>query len=123
MNHFVVSIGSNSLDKDKRVNECFKWLEKSYRSCIFSTSYITKALNGKDFDYVNAVASFDSDKELDLIVKELKDYERLCGRTPQCKINGSIPIDIDVVVYNREILRKKDFDCDYFQLGWKQLKF
>ena len=36
-------------------------------------------------------------------------------------IIGVIPIDLDIVIWNNNIIREKDFNQKYFQIGWHQL--
>ena len=38
-----------------------------------------------------------------------------------CKLAGLVPIDLDIVMWNGEVVRQRDFNQDYFQIGWKQL--
>ena len=59
--------------------------------------------------------------DLDEAVKTLKELERNQGRTPELKIQGIVPIDIDVVIWNDEIVRMRDYEQDYFSQGYRQL--
>lgn len=60
--------------------------------------------------------------DYDEINGTLKKYEAICGRTPLSKAIGDIPMDLDIVMWNDEIIRDKDFRQEYFQTGWKQLQ-
>ena len=37
-------------------------------------------------------------------------------------VSGKIPLDIDIVVWNGEIIRPQDWKQDYFQTGLKELE-
>lgn len=86
-----------------------------------SSIYDTPALNGVDSNYLNAVLVAMTNMNLEKTTEILKQWEISCGRTSESKLIGSIPIDLDVVVWNGEILRERDFSCQYFRLGYNQL--
>lgn len=123
MNEFVVSIGSNVADRDCRINEALQWLASKYVQLAVSKIYNSHALNGCDPDYLNAVmiCSVEDKISISEVNTELKKYERSCGRSPQCKVNGRVPIDLDIVMWNNQIVRTKDFNCEFFRIGWNQL--
>ena len=66
-------------------------------------------------EFLRLSDDFDKTKSL------LKLYETTHGRTPACKLAGLVPIDLDIVMWNGEVVRQRDFNQDYFQIGWKQL--
>lgn len=87
-----------------------------------SEIYNSKAANGKDPDYLNAVMEAKCRNNYDEINDILKKYEAVCGRTPISKQVGDIPMDLDIIIWNGQIVRERDFAQEYFQIGWKQLK-
>jgi 2-amino-4-hydroxy-6-hydroxymethyldihydropteridine diphosphokinase len=117
----VLSIGSNSPDCQTQMNKCFEWIDHKFGPSKKSHAYSTPATNGKDPDYMNAVAIISSDLDFDSLKCIFKDYERSCGRTPESKLKGEIPIDIDIVMWNDSIIREKDFNQSYFTIGWQQI--
>lgn len=121
MNKVVLSIGSNCSERETQMNACVAWLTEKLLNVNVSHTYETPALNGIDNSYLNAVimgyASVDYD-ELRLLFKQ---YEKDCGRNIDSKKNGIVPIDIDIVVWNDEILKKQDFNQSYFQIGWTSI--
>ena len=121
MARFVIGIGSNVSDKVDSIKDAFAWLSDISEDFIASEIYITKALNGIDDDYANAVCSCSLDQSLQDFNLLLKQYEKSRGRTPESKITGLIPIDLDIVIYNGEIVRQKDYIREYFQKGWKMI--
>ncbi len=121
-NSVVLSIGSNSADCIKRVRLCVDWLGTILNNAFASDAYKTPALNGVDNDYLNAVAIGKTNIEYDEFKAMTKKYEQECGRTPESKSNGVIPIDIDVVLWNRKLLKERDFKQNYFQKGWMMLE-
>lgn len=120
-NAVVLSIGSNSADREAQMTNCIAWLRGIATPTKLSSVYNSPASNGKDPDYLNAVAEIATALTHPELTKLLKDYERQCGRTPQSKAFGSIPIDIDIVMWNGEVLRPKDFAQYYFAKGWNEI--
>ena len=37
------------------------------------------------------------------------------------KKKGDIPMDLDIIIWNDEIIREADYNQHYFQIGWQQL--
>lgn len=120
-NAVVLSIGSNSADRDAQMTNCIAWLRDNATLTKLSSVYNSPASNGKDPDYLNAVAEIATALTHPELTKMLKDYERQCGRTPQSKALGSIPVDIDIVMWNGNVLRPKDFAQHYFAKGWNEI--
>lgn len=123
MNKVAFSLGSNSDDCHSQMKRCINWLKEHLRDVTVSLIYETPAVNGKDGNYLNAVAVGYTEEAYETLFCEMKDYEVKCGRTPESKRNGSIPIDIDIVVWNDCVLREKDYNRSYFQIGWNEIKY
>ncbi len=121
MNKLVISIGSNSNDKDWQVENCIAWLKTNLSGVSTSKIYGTPASNRKDPDYLNAVMKAKCKEDFNEIQQKLKDYETVCGRTPLSKQVGDIPMDLDIVIWNGNILRQRDFNQEYFQKGWQEI--
>ena len=122
MNNLVLSIGSYSKDREWQIKNCIKWLKHLLSNVSTSEIYNSKAANGKDPDYLNAVMEAKCRNNYDEINDILKKYEAVCGRTPISKQVGDIPMDLDIIIWNGQIVRERDFAQEYFQIGWKQLK-
>lgn len=121
MNKVVLSIGSNCSEREKQMTACVEWLTKKLLNMNVSHTYETPALNGIDNSYLNAVIMGYVSVDYDELRLLLKQYEKNCGRNIDSKRNGIIPIDIDIVVWNDEILKKQDFNQSYFQIGWTSI--
>lgn len=120
---FVISIGSNIDNKPNIINEAIARLDTIYTRIKSSAIYTTDALNGKDAAYCNCVAAYSAPGiSADDIVSMLKQIERDFGRSPELKAKGIVPIDLDLVILNDIILRQRDFNYDYFQIGWNEIR-
>lgn len=86
-----------------------------------SRVYSTRPLNNKGNDYANAVISGDCDDNYETINASLKRHEAECGRDEACKMSGNVPIDLDIVVWNGKVMREKDYNQDFFKIGWEEI--
>lgn len=121
MNSIVISIGSNSRDRQWQVEHAIEWLNKHLANTHVSSIYNSEADNGRDPDYLNAVMKGNCKHDFDTVMKKVKEYENVCGRTPASKLTGNIPMDLDIIIWNDEVVRPVDFEKDYFQKGWKEI--
>lgn len=117
----VLSIGSNTFDSLQRVTECISWLANEFDLSAHASAYTTPAINGKDADYANTVAVITTSLSMPELNATLKDYEKSCGRTPESKQQGAIPIDVDIVMWNSKIVRPNDYNQEYFKIGWREI--
>ena len=121
MNRVVLSLGSNCTDRYSQMNNCVVWLSNIINDIKVSSVYSTPALNVKDNDYLNAVVEGFVVCDFDTLKEELKDYEKICGRTAQSKLVGVVPIDIDIVIWNDDVVKIGDYEQSYFKIGWNEL--
>lgn len=114
----VISLGCNSSDKYIRVATALEWLKETFQEVRSSSMYTTAPICGIGDDYCNAVAICQCATECGptYVTDMLKEYERTHGRT-----SHTVTIDLDLVMYNDDILRPKDFKREYFQRGFKEL--
>lgn len=117
----ILSLGSNSLDREWQMKQAIKQIKQLFTKVVLSEIYEVGAHNGIDAPYLNAVAVASTSMTLDEVSVVCKQWETICGRTPASKLQGVIPIDIDVVVWNGEIVRETDYSRDYVAKGIVQL--
>lgn len=114
----VIGVGSNSLDKERCMAQAIGLLEKMLTGMKCSAIYSTKALNGVDADYLNAVVIGDCEMQVDEAVLHLKTLEKECGRVPG---QSRVSMDLDLVMADGKVLRPKDMEREYFQRGYREL--
>lgn len=118
----ILCIGSNCGDRKGNVAAGIEWLSGILTDFCHSSIYATPDCHGGMREYMNAVCAGTLDIspcELDI---RCKDYELECGRDAEARTAGDVPIDVDIVVYNGRIIRDKDFRCEFFQKGFRQIK-
>ncbi|MDE6649890.1 MAG: 2-amino-4-hydroxy-6-hydroxymethyldihydropteridine diphosphokinase [Muribaculaceae bacterium] len=114
----VFSVGSNCGDRVDHVEKGLKWLSSVLFDCRCSHIYATPDCHGSCCEYMNAVVKGSTSltpRELENMCKE---YEISMGRDDSARKAGNVPVDIDLVVYDNRILRKKDFSSEFFIIGY-----
>lgn len=114
----AISIGSNSADKYGNILAALAWLRSTFNEVRCSSVYLTPPLSGVGEDYCNAVAMCLTRPQdtPETVTMMLKEYETAHGRTEHI-----VTIDLDLVIYNGDILRPKDFQRGYFQRGYMEI--
>ena len=119
--HIVLCLGSNSGKRGYTIATVIESLSHRLRNFRCSHVYETPAVGGASGPYLNAVAEGDTTHSLEEVVALAKQMETDNGRDAAARSAGLVPIDIDVVIYDGEIVRRRDFDQHFFQIGWRRL--
>lgn len=115
MHRYIISIGSNLPTGAEEVEKAISWLETSLGIISATPTYTTPdAFHPDGAPYNNALAIVTTDIESDLLTQLFKEYEKRRGRKPGCK---EIPVDLDPVCRDNEILRPRDYSAPYFLEG------
>ncbi|WP_272960994.1 2-amino-4-hydroxy-6-hydroxymethyldihydropteridine diphosphokinase [Barnesiella viscericola] len=123
MNSALISLASNSPDKQGQMEKAFAELQAMGIVAEASSIYETAPCgNPRHPNYLNAVVRIDTSAEYQTLHDTLKAMERAHGRTPQSKLSGEIPLDLDIVVWNGETLRPQDYGREYFQIGLNEIE-
>lgn len=120
VNKAVLSLGSNLPTGAKAaLTKMLQLLDRYLNIEAVSELYSTKPYGASHSDklYHNAVALISTEMELEDLQKLVKQIEKKCGRR---KHDFFIAADIDIVIWNSLVIRKEDFDRDYFRIGYTQ---
>ena len=120
----IICIGSNEPDAPARVSEAIDHLKKSLEITGIAGPYPTEPAPPAPADsalYANAVVSSRTDLGRATITELLKRCEKELGRKPEHKTGHKVVIDMDLVVYGKEICRNAEFMSEYFQIGYRLL--
>lgn len=74
------------------------------------------------FTYLNRAALLQTSLDKETLIKEFKRIEHQHGRTSSSKQNGRIPLDIDLLIYDNEIIKPNDLNKNYVQQALKSLE-
>lgn len=117
----VLSFGSNSGNRTANITNALEWFGSIATDCRFSSIYETPEIHGHDASYMNAVASGMIGYDFFYFDRLTKLYEVKNGRDTSCRLQGKVPIDIDIVILGNDVLRPLDFECEFFQIGYKEI--
>lgn len=122
MERAIFSIGSNCGNREANVQEAILWLSEMLSECKISHIYATPDAHGGARQYINAVVAGECLLTREDMEIACKRHEEECGRTPEARAVGDVPIDIDIVIWGNVIQREKDFKADFFQLGFRRIQ-
>lgn len=122
MSEVFLSFGSNYGDKKGNVEAALRWIGSLLDDMQSSDVYETPEVHGYGASYFNAVACGKTGLELEEFNRRLKVYERNCGRTDEARIRKEVPIDIDIVIWDGEIIRPVDFSREFFRIGYEDIR-
>lgn len=115
LNKVIISLGSNQ-EKEKNIEMANQLLDSHFDSIHFSEAVYTQPFHMENPAlFLNQVAIAFTSENPDQIVDVFKQMERQLGRKPEDKSKGNIPIDIDLLQWNDEILKPSDFHRPYIQ--------
>lgn len=118
----IFCIGSNCGDREENVASSLTWLSEILTSFSHSPIYATPDCHGGPRKYMNAVAiglTLLTPYELNILCHM---REIACGRVSSAREAGDVPLDIDLVVYGKKILREKDYRSEFFIKGLQAIK-
>lgn len=103
-----------------RTLELSHLLKERFPSARMTGWYETKDATGQTKKlYSNLVFQLDSQLSEDKLTNELKALEQEAGRD---RSSDEVALDLDLVVSDKSVLRPKEFQEDYFIIGFNQLK-
>ena len=74
-------------------------------------------------DYINQAARFVTDLAPHDVILLLKQIEKDNGRKAEDKLRGRVPLDIDLLMYDEEVLKPLDMNKTYVQRAIQSLLF
>lgn len=119
---YWIGLGSN-FESHKNISYAQSQLKALLGDIRFSSVVITLPIEcPTPYLFSNQVA-----QGLTLLSKEelivcLKEIEQDCGRIVSDKIQGIIKLDLDLLIYDKHILKPKDIALPYIQKGMTELK-
>lgn len=122
MKKVIIGIGCNVEPRENGVEEAIGWLGTVLVGMTASAVYVTRPEGTARYPYANAVVAGMTDLSKSDLTAMLKDYETAHGRTPRLKALDIVPVDLDLVVYDGDVLRPGDFEALYFTIGYNQIE-
>lgn len=115
MHRYLISIGSNTPNRERRVELAIEVLARKFEMVRSTPVYFTDdAWHPNRPPYSNALVEIAADLNVSEMETTLKGIETSMGRDRSIR---EVAIDIDAVVCDGEILRRRDYNAPYFTLG------
>jgi len=113
MNKVLLSIGTNE-DKEANLAACHELLDNSFEEIHYSGTSVTSPYGAHyKNDFLNQLAIVYTNKEKEEISLLLKSIEKEMGRKKADKEKGVVKIDIDLVIWNGEVLKPTEISRSY----------
>lgn len=118
----VLGLGSNSGDRMAALSQAVVSLRDIIPDLCSSSFYETAPVGVNHHGpYMNAVACGSTPLGLIQLDTELKSLEVKAGRDEAARARREVPLDLDIVIYDEEIVRPRDFSQSFFQIGYQEL--
>jgi len=113
MNKALLSIGTNE-ERERNLILCHQFLNKEFEDIHYSKTSVTSpyGIVYKE-DFLNQLAIIYTKKEREEVALFLKKIEKEIGRNDADKKKGIVKIDIDLVIWNDEVLKPADITRSY----------
>lgn len=113
MNKALLSIGTNE-NREENLALCHDYLNQLFPDITYSITSVT-APYGTNYknDFLNQLAIIYTPKAKEDIIAQLKLVEKKMGRRKKDKETGIVKIDIDLIMWNDEILKPTDISRSY----------
>lgn len=113
MNKALLSIGTN-MDRETNLALCHDELDRLFGDISYSDTSVTAPYGAvyKD-DFLNQLAVIYTTKIKEEVYEILKGIEKNIGRNDADKARGKVKIDIDLIIWNDEVLKPADLERSY----------
>lgn len=117
-----LSIGSNMPSRLGRLDRAVKTLEQAVGVEAVSEAISSNDYTGLGAPYLNIAVRCTTDMDIDALREAIAAIESKQGRRPDSKELGHMPVDIDIVVFDGDIISQCDFSQPFFQICYSQIK-
>lgn len=115
----VISLGSNMAEAEAMLREAIARLRLIGSEIVVSQFYNTPDISGSGKVYGNAVLLGVFGLDAASLQSRCKDIESSMGRRMS---SSCVVIDIDIVVFDGEVIRPVDYGREYFTIGMDYIK-
>lgn len=103
MTRGYISIGSN-INKDEHIPASLRALEQTFGALTISSIYESEPVGFTGDVFYNLVVGFDSDLEVKMVAKQLRQIELDNGRTRDSRKFAARTLDLDLILYGDLII-------------------
>lgn len=122
MNKALISLASNDKDKQQILANIEETLRHHVTVICQTPVYLTTAVGtALSAEYANALMLVETEEAYESLRHRFKTYEQQAGRTALSKLQGVVPLDIDIISWNGVIIKQKDLQYEYMKEGLAML--
>ncbi len=122
MNKALISLASNDKDKQQILANIEETLRHHVTVIRQTPVYLTTAVGtALSSEYANALMLVETEETYESLRHSFKIYEQQAGRTALSKLQGIVPLDIDIISWNGIIIKQKDLQYEYMKEGLAML--
>lgn len=121
-NKAIICIGSNK-DRSENIDQVIRTLQAHYPGARFSTPEMADAVDLPEGSkpFLNLVAMLPTLEEKEELIAFLKELEEDMGRDPDDDEEGIIPMDLDLIEWNEEVVKPLDLVRPYVISGLEEI--
>lgn len=114
MHQLTLCIGSNIASRQAAIEDALAAIAHLARIDWHSGLHESRDVTGRGNNYLNLVVEGRTELDFNDLRSEMKALEARAGRTPESKTSGIMPLDVDIVVWDGQIVSEVDFNSKYF---------
>jgi len=115
MNEVIVGLGSN-IDPQKNIKKAREILKGKYSVILESRFIQTKPVGlVNQADFINGAILMRTELELNDLDSQLKLIEKALGRETSVQKFGPRTIDLDIIIWNKEIIDKDFYEREFLK--------
>lgn len=118
----VLCLGSNVADRQSIISRAIARLDSLCYITASSSIYEAPDDSGLGGPYLNVVMSVVPELPYEDFRLRLKEMECDFGRNERSKSIGCMPLDVDIIIWDGEIVDRYQYSREYFQKGFRELK-
>lgn len=118
----LISLGANTPGKHATLTDTIERIKELAQVTALTPVYETPAEGSiAAAPYANALLQISTNIDYHTLHDTFKEWEQVAGRTRESKLQGIIPLDIDIIMWDGNILKERDMQMAYMQEGLQLL--
>ncbi|MFG6385724.1 MAG: 2-amino-4-hydroxy-6-hydroxymethyldihydropteridine diphosphokinase [Muribaculaceae bacterium] len=116
MNHTAtLCIGSNCDNRRSNISAAIQRISTISTISWQSPYRESEDVTGRGASYLNRAVTCLTSLTADEFAQRLAAFEKEGGRVAESKAQGKMPVDIDIVVWDNDVVSPADYNAEYFR--------